>query len=337
VKRLLALLRRSAQTITLPLFDGLSLYDVAIFFWKGIYEGAVTSRAASISFSFFLALFPGVIFVFTLIPFIPIDGFQHELFRLLRDVLPPNSFDAAYSTITDILTIKRGDLLGITVAAALFFATNGTLALIGNFGQTIHRLNVRGFWSQYLAAFWLTLALALLLIGGIAVLALGEVWIPTLIQWYLADRLGPLGGAPWTRALCDLAAVLLRPDALCSLAIYFARSLARHRPRMADLVPVRNLRNGFQPLQPILWLDRHPHDYSALDLRERHRTHHWVRTQRVDGSGKKPRRGHQFLVQAPNGPHCTHQLDFEVGKLLVVCRVRYEHITFCCERFMHRL
>ena len=181
MKRLLALLRRSAQTITLPLFDGLSLYDVAIFFWKGIYEGAVTSRAASISFSFFLALFPGVIFVFTLIPFIPIDGFQHELFRLLRDVLPPNSFDAAYSTITDILTIKRGDLLGITVAAALFFATNGTLALIGNFGQTIHRLNVRGFWSQYLAAFWLTLALALLLIGGIAVLALGEVWIPTLI------------------------------------------------------------------------------------------------------------------------------------------------------------
>ena len=220
MKRLLALLRRSAQTITLPLFDGLSLYDVAIFFWKGIYEGAVTSRAASISFSFFLALFPGVIFVFTLIPFIPIDGFQHELFRLLRDVLPPNSFDAAYSTITDILTIKRGDLLGITVAAALFFATNGTLALIGNFGQTIHHLNVRGFWSQYLAAFWLTLALALLLIGGIAVLALGEVWIPTLIpgdnciwltalaRWMVLLGLvlfaisllfyyGPMRSAPW--------------------------------------------------------------------------------------------------------------------------------------------
>ena len=220
MKRLLALLRRSAQTITLPLFDGLSLYDVAIFFWKGIYEGAVTSRAASISFSFFLALFPGVIFVFTLIPFIPIEGFQHELFRLMRDVLPPNSFDAAYSTITDILTIKRGDLLGITVAAALFFATNGTLALIGNFGQTIQRLNVRGFWSQYLAAFWLTMALALLLIGGIAVLALGEVWIPTLIpgdngiwltalaRWVVLLGLvlfaisllfyyGPMRSAPW--------------------------------------------------------------------------------------------------------------------------------------------
>jgi membrane protein len=212
VKRLLALLRRSAQTITLPLFDGLSLYDVAIFFWKGIYEGAVTSRAASISFSFFLALFPGVIFVFTLIPFIPIDGFQHELFRLLRDVLPPNSFDAAYSTITDILTIKRGDLLGITVAAALFFATNGTLALIGNFGQTIHRLNVRGFWSQYLAAFWLTLALALLLIGGIAVLALGEVWIPTLI---------PGDNGIWLTALARWVVLLGLVLFAISLLFYF--------------------------------------------------------------------------------------------------------------------
>ena len=212
MKRLLALLRRSAQTITLPLFDGLSLYDVAIFFWKGIYEGAVTSRAASISFSFFLALFTGVIFVFTLIPFIPIDGFQHELFRLLRDVLPPNSFDAAYSTITDILTIKRGDLLGITVAAALFFATNGTLALIGNFGQTIHRLNVRGFWSQYLAAFWLTLALALLLIGGIAVLALGEVWIPTLI---------PGDNGIWLTALARWVVLLGLVLFAISLLFYF--------------------------------------------------------------------------------------------------------------------
>jgi membrane protein len=213
-------LRATAQNLKLPLFDGLSAYDVAVFFWKGIYEGAVSSRAASISFSFFLALFPGVIFLFTLIPFIPVDGFQSELFKLLRDVLPPNSFDAAYSTITDILTIKRGDLLGVTVLAAFFFATNGTLSLIGNFGQSIHRLNVRGFWSQYLAAFLLTLALSVLLIAGITVLTLSEVylaefiggelglWITAASRWVVLLGLvllsisllfyfGPMRSAPW--------------------------------------------------------------------------------------------------------------------------------------------
>lgn len=218
--QLVHVLRKTAQNVRLPLFDGLSAYDVAVFFWKGIYEGSVSSRAASISFSFFLALFPGVIFLFTLIPFIPVAGFQSELFKLLRDVLPPNSFDAAYTTITDILTIKRGDLLSVTVLAAFFFATNGTLSLIGNFGQSIHRLNVRGFWSQYLAAFLLTLALSVLLIVGITVLTLSEVnlgewvggelglWIAAATRWIVLLGLvllsisllfyfGPMRSAPW--------------------------------------------------------------------------------------------------------------------------------------------
>ena len=56
------------------------MYDVATFFWRGMIEGAVPSRASAISFSFFLALFPGVIFLFTLIPFIPLEGFQEQLF-----------------------------------------------------------------------------------------------------------------------------------------------------------------------------------------------------------------------------------------------------------------
>jgi membrane protein len=218
--QLVHVLRKTAQNVRLPLFDGLSAYDVAVFFWKGIYEGSVSSRAASISFSFFLALFPGVIFLFTLIPFIPVAGFQSELFKLLRDVLPPNSFDAAYTTITDILTIKRGELLGLTVVGALVFATNGTLSIIDNFGQTVHGLRTRGFWSQYLAALVLTLVLAILLISGIAGMALTDLYLGSLIpgeagQWITAASrwlvilvlvllsvsflfyFGPVRRAPW--------------------------------------------------------------------------------------------------------------------------------------------
>ena len=60
-------------------FKGLSIYDVTIFFWKGLMEGAITTRASSLAFNFFLAFFPAVIFLFTLIPYIPIDGFQETL------------------------------------------------------------------------------------------------------------------------------------------------------------------------------------------------------------------------------------------------------------------
>ena len=220
LNKILFLLRRSAQNLKPPLLDGLSIYDIAKFFWKGLSQGSVNSRAASISFSFFLALFPGVIFLFTLIPFIPVQGFQYELFRLLEDVLPPNSFEAAQSTITDILTVKRGELLGLTIVGALVFATNGTLSIIDNFGQTVHGLRTRGFWSQYLAALVLTLVLAILLISGIAGMALTDLYLGTLIpgeagQWITAASrwlvilvlvllsvsflfyFGPVRRAPW--------------------------------------------------------------------------------------------------------------------------------------------
>ncbi len=144
-------------------------------------EGAVPSRASAISFSFFLALFPGVIFLFTLIPFIPLEGFQDQLLNCSR-ISSPNSFDAAYSTINDILTIKRGDLLSVTIVATLIFSTNGTLSLIGNFGLTIHKLNVRGFWSQYIAALTLTIALSVLLLLGISLILVSQSFLSHYIQ-----------------------------------------------------------------------------------------------------------------------------------------------------------
>ena len=207
---------QQAKRIKLPLFEGLSLYDVATFFWRGMIEGAVPSRASAISFSFFLALFPGVIFLFTLIPFIPLEGFQDQLFELLKEFLPPNSFDAAYTTINDILTIKRGDLLSVTIVATLIFSTNGTLSLIGNFGLTIHKLNVRGFWSQYIAALALTVALSLLLLLGISLILVSQ----SFLSHYIQDE---ILGVPlatmliWARNFIVLTIILLA----ISMLFYF--------------------------------------------------------------------------------------------------------------------
>jgi len=162
------------KRIKLPFFEGLSIYDVATFFWKGIYEGAVSTRAGSISFSFFMALFPALIFVFTLIPYIPIDGFQEEIFTILQDIMPPTSYELAESTIVDIVSIKRSDLLWITLITSLIFATNGTLSLISNFSITFHKIAFKGFWQQYVSAVVLTIALSILAMISIALLSLGE-------------------------------------------------------------------------------------------------------------------------------------------------------------------
>ena len=122
-----------------PFGEQLSLYDVIEKFVLGIIEGAVTNRAASIAFSFFLALFPGILFLFSLIPFIQIAGFQDEIYQMLQDVMPPNSYEVAASTIEDILNNRRGNILSFGIVFALIFATNGINSLLSNFSQSFHK------------------------------------------------------------------------------------------------------------------------------------------------------------------------------------------------------
>ena len=58
------------KSFKLPAFEGLSFYDLMEMYVLGIVKGALSTRASSISFSLFLALFPLLIFLVTLIPFI---------------------------------------------------------------------------------------------------------------------------------------------------------------------------------------------------------------------------------------------------------------------------
>lgn len=175
-------LSRLLKKIKIPFFQGQSIYDVLKFFYIGIVEGNVTSRAASVSFSFFLALFPGLIFIFTLIPYIPIEGFQEVLFDTLKQIMPPNTFEATESTIYDIINNKRGNLLSFGFIAALLFATNGTNALINNFNSSVHQFKTRNFWRQELVAIFLTLFLSFLFIIGIVLIIFTDGFTSWLVE-----------------------------------------------------------------------------------------------------------------------------------------------------------
>ena len=90
VKQLVMVLKK----IKLPWLQGLSFYDLMELYIVGIIEGALSYRAAAIAFSFFMALFPFALFILNLIPYIPIEGFQHDFLNFVKDGVPPNTFDA---------------------------------------------------------------------------------------------------------------------------------------------------------------------------------------------------------------------------------------------------
>jgi membrane protein len=139
-----------------------------------------------------MALFPGIIFIFTLIPYIPIAGFQEQIFQALREVLPTTSYEAAKYTIDDILNNKRGNLLSITFIMVLVLATNGTLSLLSAFTHSYHKIDFKNFWQQYLSALWLTVVLAVLTLFSIVLVSLGERFLSFLaykdvLEYYLLN------------------------------------------------------------------------------------------------------------------------------------------------------
>lgn len=154
--------------IIVPGFQGQSLYDVSIFFYKGLVEGALTTRASALAFNFFLALFPSIIVIFTLIPFVPIDGFQQQLFTSLSDILPPHTFEATKSILDDIIHHQHGSLLSLTFVLTFYFSTSGVNTMITCFNATYHLKDNRTWLQLKVLSIVLTFILALLLLFTVA-------------------------------------------------------------------------------------------------------------------------------------------------------------------------
>lgn len=164
-----------SKHIDLPGFKGMNLFEVGSFFIKGLEKGAITTRASSIAFNFFLAFFPALIFFFTLIPYIPIDNFQEILLQLLGEVLPSSTNEAAFGTLDDIISNPRGGLLSFGFILALYFSTNSINSLMEAFNSSYHISENRGMWKQRIIAVGLTLALSFMLILAIAIIVFTQI------------------------------------------------------------------------------------------------------------------------------------------------------------------
>lgn len=171
-----------AKRVSFPGFDKVPLYNVALFFFNGIKNGAINRRASAVAFSLILALFPAIIFIFTLIPLIPVKNFQTELLLLIQDLLPDTAYTAVHMVIEDIITIKHGGFLSLGFAMALFFSTNGILSLIQSFNESVNVKDTRSWLMQRAVALLLILILSLLLTIGITLITFTQTFMNYLVQ-----------------------------------------------------------------------------------------------------------------------------------------------------------
>jgi membrane protein len=175
------LLFRFIKGIKIPGLHGLSLYDVIEMYVLGIVKGALTSRAGGIAFSFFMALFPFLLFILTLIPYVPIEGFQGDFLNTIEHLLPPNTAESVHEVIQDIANNRYGGLLSFGFVASIFLMTNGVNAVLGGFEYSYHISEMRTVVRQYFVSMGMAIILSLMLLITVTLNVYFEIAINDLI------------------------------------------------------------------------------------------------------------------------------------------------------------
>ncbi len=177
VKQLVALLKSVRLSK-----NAFSLYDLLHLYIVGIIRGTVTTRASAISYSFFLAIFPFLLFILNLIPYIPIENFQVDFWSFINDLLPPGTHDFFSDIFFDIAEKKRGGLLSSVFFLSIFLMTNGIVAIFGGFEFSYHIQITRTYIKQYLYALMVAIILALLILFVVIMFIYYEVYLVPYLE-----------------------------------------------------------------------------------------------------------------------------------------------------------
>jgi len=175
-------IKERAKVISLPGFDKVPIYDVIKFFMSGAKNGYLATRASAIAFNFALAIFPTMLFLFTLIPFIPVKDLQLELLHLIQEFLPQNAFQYFESTLVSVVTIKKIGVFSFGAFASLIFSTNAVHALIQAFNNTYHTIDTRKWTAIRAVSTFLVFTIFILIATSVILLTFGQFVLVKLVE-----------------------------------------------------------------------------------------------------------------------------------------------------------
>ncbi len=157
------------------------VYRVGRILFDKIVRFDLDQRAAAVAYNLTLAVFPAILFLFTLIPYIPIPNLNEQIMVFLSEVMPQGLFEEAQTTINDIVSRRRGNVLSFGFLLTLYAATSGMMALMNAFNMTLHTPEKRSFLRARGVALMLTFLLVGVLVMALMVLIVGQVVFDELL------------------------------------------------------------------------------------------------------------------------------------------------------------
>lgn len=136
IPRFLLKIQKFFDDIHIPVL-GISLWEMFQIYITGIFKGKIGRKAAAISWSFTISLFPFLLFLLSVLPYMPhYDKLQFYIFEvLIHNVFPSNMENDVRGYIENNIIPNMKGISNLTIVLALVFATNGTFSLINGFNE----------------------------------------------------------------------------------------------------------------------------------------------------------------------------------------------------------
>ncbi len=183
--------RSSSKNIFLPGFKGISLYDVSRYFWIESKRLGLRERAAAVSFNFLMAIPASLIFLITLVPYMPIpEQFHYQVTTIVKDIIrSPQIQEYVINFIEDFFKQPQTGLLSIGFLLAIFYSSNALMVVIRTFDRSLHKKIKPRFFRKRLRAIRLTTVVMFLFIGTVfLLLAQGAIFKWIMESWNITDN-----------------------------------------------------------------------------------------------------------------------------------------------------
>lgn len=138
---------------------------------KRVHEDDVTGLAAQLAYFFLLSLFPLLLFIVSLLPYLPLS--EQDILNVVRSYAPLESMQLIEKNIEEVMK-RNGKLLSFAVIATIWPASNGLNAIMRAFNRAYNVKENRHFIVARGMSIILTLAMIFVFIVALLLPVFGK-------------------------------------------------------------------------------------------------------------------------------------------------------------------
>ena len=177
--------------------------------WREMIDDDVLGLAAQLSYYFFLALFPAILFLLALASYFPLSNLTDDVGRSLGPFVSPQVLELIQEQMRRLANNENGGLLTVGVAGAVWSSSAALVSIVGALNRAYDIDEGRPWWKVRLVAIGLTLGVAAIVLVGLMLVLVGPTvahqfgnatgwgtpfeWTWLVLQWPLVFALVATG------------------------------------------------------------------------------------------------------------------------------------------------